>query len=114
MHPTRDGMPSAEEIARFLTEIENGIAARKCLEIHYGGGWRLVEPHALGRASNGDVILRAFQISGASASGAAEGWKLLRVDRMKALRSGGQSFSGPRPDYNPADPAMKGRVIARL
>ena len=107
-------MPSAEEAARVLAEIENSIAARRCLEILYGPGWRLVEPHVLGRASNGDVILRAFQVSGASTSGVPEGWKLLRVDRMRALRPGGQLFDGPRPDYNPLDPAMKDRVIARL
>ncbi|MGF1620922.1 MAG: hypothetical protein ACFCUR_09935 [Rhodomicrobiaceae bacterium] len=98
----------------MVNEIRNGIAARNCLEIHYGPGWRLVEPHVLGRASNGDVVLRAFQVSGASASGAAAGWKLLRLDRMTALRPGDGHFAGPRPDYNPVDPAMKGGIIAGL
>lgn len=114
MHSERRGSPSAEDIARFLEEIQKGIAARVCLEIRYGPGWRLVEPHVLGRASNGDLVLRAFQVSGASASGAAAGWKLLRLDRMTALRPGDGHFEGPRPDYNPVDPAMKGGIIAGL
>jgi hypothetical protein len=114
MHSEQRGSPSAEEIAALVDDIQKGIAARSCLEIHYGPGWRLVEPHVLGRASNGDVVLRAFQVSGASASGAAAGWKLLRLDRMTALRPSDGHFEGPRPDYNPVDPAMKGGIIAGL
>jgi predicted DNA-binding transcriptional regulator YafY len=94
--------------------IAEAIRAKHRLEINYPPGHRVVEPHALGFSKDGHLLLRAFQVEGASESGEPVNWKLFRLDRMKAANDSGEEFSDPRPEYNPDDSAMKGGIIARL
>ena len=98
----------------MLDQIEDAIRNRRRMNIWYAPGNRLIEPHTLGRSGDGNLLLRAFQVSGASASGEHHHWKLFRVDRMRSAEDGGDGFDGPRPLYNPDDSAMKGGIIARL
>jgi hypothetical protein len=98
----------------MIQAIKTAIANRRILRASYAPGMRLIEPHCLGRSSDGDLLLRAYQREGASASGEHEHWKLFRVDRLALVDDTGEAFSGPRPLYNPADRAMKGGIIARL
>ena len=55
------------------------IKERKLVELRYHGFSRFVESHAYGRDKDGGEILRCFQTSGGSDSGAQSGWKLLKV-----------------------------------
>lgn len=98
----------------LLVPIQTAIQSQRTLRVSYPPGERLIEPHCLGQSSDGNLLLRAFQISGASASGEHENWKLFRLDRFSSIGDGGGTFDGPRPLYNPADPAMKGGIIACL
>lgn len=98
----------------MLELIVNAIENHHRLTIFYPPGERLIEPHAVGRSREGDLLLRAFQVSGASASGEHHNWKLFRLDRMGRPGESGENFDGPRPLYNPNDSAMKGGIIARL
>jgi predicted DNA-binding transcriptional regulator YafY len=94
--------------------LEEAIRSRSVLDLDYEPGRRLVEPHALGVSSEGNMLLRAYQTEGASASGEHVNWKLFRVDRIRTVALSSIKFSGPRPLYNPNDSAMKGGVIACL
>ncbi|MFK8254080.1 WYL domain-containing protein [Ancylobacter terrae] len=98
----------------MLSTIVEAIRNKEILDIGYEPGARLIEPHCLGHSADGNILLRAYQISGASASGEPSEWKLFRLDRMFRATSFGQKFRGPRTGYNPNDPAMKRRIIARL
>lgn len=98
----------------MLDVIQDAITNRRRLKVNYAPGERLVEPHVLGRSQEGKILLRAFQVSGASASGEPHNWKLFRIDRMGESSDSGEGFDGPRPLYNPDDSAMKGGIIARL
>ena len=98
----------------MLTTIQDAIRNKRRLTLYYDPGQRTVEPHALGYSSEGNVLLRAFQTEGASASGEHHNWKLFRIDRMGNADDSGEEFDGPRPEYNPDDSAMKGGIIARL
>ena len=95
-------------IDMLAAAIKNGDV----LSVHYGGGWRLVEPHTLGRGSKGQFLLRAFQISGYSRSGEATGWKLFSVGELVSAVPTAAKFTGPRPGYNPSDSVMRGGIIA--
>ena len=96
------------------TDIKDAIERRLCIDLHYSPGNRLVEPHTLGWSSKGDVLFRAFQTEGATASGENNDWKLFRVDRINALSITDQDFPGPRPGYSRDDKAMRGGIIAQL
>ena len=98
----------------MLQTLQNAIENRLLVEIDYEPGLRTIEPHALGRGKQGQFLLRAFQVDGASASGETPHWKLFRVDRIRAADSNGASFKGPRPEYRRGDKAMSGGIIAEL
>lgn len=97
-----------------INEIRAAIATRSRLRIKYEPGERVVEPHAVGLGSSGQVLLRAYQTDGASASGEPHDWKLFRADKIQRLETLPDHFPGPRPQYNPNDPAMKRGVIEHL
>lgn len=98
----------------MISRIEAAIRGRICIQVTYHPGVRILEPHALGRSKDGNLLLRAYQTEGASASGEHENWKLLRVDRIESLAELPRTFPGPRPEYNAQDSAMKGGIIACL
>jgi len=90
------------------------IESRRLVSLWYDPGVRVVEPHALGYGSDGQLLLRAFQIEGASASNQPFNWKLFRLDRMRDANFNGRSFPAPRPEYKRNDPAMTRGIIAQL
>ena len=94
-------------------EIVEAVQALTQMTIWYPPGERLIEPHAIGRSRDGNLLLRAYQVSGASASGEHEHWKLFRVDKIGSAESG-EPFGGPRPGYRQGDRAMKDGIIAQL
>ena len=88
--------------------IEAAIANRSVIAFDYEGTTRFVEPHALGRTSKDDMVMRGFQTGGDSNT-INFGWKLFTVAKMFNIR-----LAPPRKDYNPADKAMTGGIVARL
>lgn len=97
-----------------VAAITTAINGRRCLSIYYEPGNRIVEPHTLGRGSDGQLLLRAYQVSGASASGEPEHWKLFRVDRIRSVDTTDTPSEAPRPGYKRGDKAMKGGIIAEI
>jgi hypothetical protein len=79
--------------------IAAAVGATK-LTIWYGGGPRLIEPHAYGLSKKGKELLKAYQVSGHSNSGHPTGWKTFRVDRITAILPADedQQFT-TRPDW---------------
>ena len=94
--------------------ITAAINQKRVLRIIYPPGERLVEPHAFGLSSDRNLLLRAYQTEGASASGEHEWWKLFRIDRAERIELTNGSFDEPRPEYKRGDRAMKGGIIAEL
>lgn len=94
--------------------IVAAIEARRRWTVSYFPGSRTIEPHAVGYGSSGQVLLRAFQTDGASASGEHVNWKLMRLDRMEFAVLTNQTFDGPRPEYKQGDSAMTQGIIAEL
>ena len=90
------------------------INGRLLVCLWYPPGLRTVEHHAFCTGTDGQLLLRAFQIEGASESGEHINWKLFRLDRMRDVDTNGQTFAGPRPEYKQNDRAMTRGVIAQL
>lgn len=83
------------------------IRDKQRLRIWYEPGSRLIEPHAHGESSQGNPLLRAYQVSGASASNEPTDWKLFRLDRAEQISMAGETFDSPRPGYRRGDSAMQ-------
>tara|TARA_R110000868_G_scaffold45045_2_gene149835 strand:+ start:3739 stop:4035 length:297 start_codon:yes stop_codon:yes gene_type:complete len=98
----------------MVSILEEAIQSQSRLSIQYTLGNRMIEPHTLGRGKDGQLLLRAYQVSGASASGEAEGWKLMRVARIGGEPSIEGSFASPRDGYKRGDSVMVGGIIAQL
>lgn len=94
--------------------IVTAIQERQLIKLDYAPGERLVEPHAYGRNVHGNELLRAFQVSGASASGEHRDWKLFRVDRIDSLIVLEEKFDEPRPGYRRGDSAMEEEIFSQL
>lgn len=95
-------------------EVARAIKERRIIELNYTVGRRRVEPHAIGYGSSGAILVRAFQIEGASASGEHEWWKLFRLEKCQSLSLSEERFEGPRPEYRRGDKHMPLGIIAEL
>jgi predicted DNA-binding transcriptional regulator YafY len=98
----------------MLSILIAAIKGRRVVSIWYDPGVRVVEPHALGYGSDGQLLLRAFQVAGASASDQPFHWKLFRLDRIRDAKLNGASFKRPRPEYQRDDCAMTRGIIAQI
>jgi predicted DNA-binding transcriptional regulator YafY len=97
-------------LALFIAAIEG----RRLVSIWYDPGVRVVEPHVLGYGSDGQVLLRAFQVAGASVSDQPVHWKLFRLDRIRDAKFNGRVFRKPRPEYQRDDRVMTLGIIAQV
>ena len=97
----------------FDAIICRAIEERLLLRIDYGDTQRVVQPHVFGDDHAGDRLLSAFQVSGESTSGAAQGWKSFRMDRVTSVALAGGRFHGAQPAFQRNDGAF-GRIICQL
>jgi hypothetical protein len=91
--PAADEDPRLAPRAAYLTAA---IRARRALHLLYGGAWRVVHPHAVGRTSRGTLVMLSWQTAGYGRSGEREGWRMFdiaRIDDVEELRA---TFT-PRP-----------------
>jgi hypothetical protein len=111
------GAAELAEIPLQYTEIDAVLTAaiqgRHLVSIWYDPGVRVVEPYALGQGSDGRLLLRAFQVAGASESGQPVHWKLFCLDQIQAAKPDGPLFK-PRSEYRLNDSAMAGGISLQL
>jgi len=73
------------------------------LSFTYKNNPRVVEPHAYGKGSDGNDLLRAYQVGGYSSSGRLPKWRLFEVSEIHNLSTTGEKFNGARPGYRRND-----------
>jgi hypothetical protein len=99
-------MPRETKRAVVCTAIKQ----LRTLEFFYHGGYRTVEPFALGIVLNkrdaDNESLVCWQTQGFSDLHETYGWKLYRLSEMEDIAIRGEKFTGERPNYNPDDIAM--------
>lgn len=93
--------------------ICRAIREQRLLVVDYGGARRVVQPHVYGDDHAGDRLLSAYQVSGASASGASKGWKSFRMDRVTDVTLADGRFHGARPEFQRDDGAFA-RIVCQL
>ena len=106
-------IPRKEEL-NMNSLIMQAVTGKHLIQLSYPPGLRIVEPHAYGVDAHGNELLRAFQVSGVSASGEPSDWKLFRVDRIISLTMLPEFFEDARPGYRRGDSAITKEIYVEL
>jgi len=105
-----------------LDSIQNSIRNKEVMTIFYDGdepggrGLRTIEPVCVGISKAGNLVLRGWDLTGASHT-AYKGeqplpsWRLFRVYKIFTYKPTGDNFYTPRPGYNPTGDKSMTRVI---
>ena len=101
--------PRATAHALLCEAIRN----RRLLMFGYGDAVRVVEPHLYGASAAGHELLSAWMRPGQSRTDPEGGWRTFRVEEMRDVDALPETFTGPRPGYNPSADRMA-RVFCRL
>lgn len=95
-----------------LNDIQKSIKDKTVVTIYYDGdipggkGYRDIEPVCVGYSKAGNLVLRAWDIEGASHTHTTgeqplPGWRLFRLDKIFTYKPTTRNFTEPRPNYNP-------------
>jgi hypothetical protein len=79
----------------------------------YDGSDRVVVPFVLGVSSEGNLLMRGFQLEGVSRSGKGRGWRVFQVVKMEGLENHQEYFNAVEFDFDPVYPWVY-KVIATL
>jgi predicted DNA-binding transcriptional regulator YafY len=110
-------MKLLESLKSLITEATSIDDVKKAIDnkivciVNYEGdepggrGIREIEPVALGRSKAGNLVLRAWDRTGAShtayiGSQPLPGWRLFRLDKMPSFKFSRENFTEPHPGYN--------------
>jgi hypothetical protein len=86
--------------------VRQALAERRILQFDYQGFPRRVEPHALGRATEGRLALLGWQMAGGSQSEPPPGWRTFVLGGITSLKLTRRHFT-PRPAYRPETTRLK-------
>lgn len=86
--------------------LRQALAERRVVRFKYHGYERRVEPHALGRITEGRPALLGWQVAGGSVSEPPPGWRTFVLSEIESLKLMRKTFV-PRPDYRPETTKLK-------
>ncbi|WP_159351252.1 WYL domain-containing protein [Roseomonas harenae] len=95
--------PLSRNLRRRVARLSQAVRERRALELLYGGAWRVVHPHAIGRMGTGRIGLLTWQTAGLARGpdDPGEGWRMFDVERIEGSRALRAHFA-PRPRGGPA------------
>ncbi len=82
------------------------LRTRHALDLRYGGAWRRVHPHAVGRSARGRLALLAWQVEDERGPARPPGWRLFDLARLEALEPRRERFA-PRGGLGPGSPISR-------
>ena len=108
--------------AASINDIRQSIEKKQVCQIYYtgdepgGSGLREIEPVCLGYSKANNLVLRAWDKTGASHTGylgsqPLPGWRLFRVDKITMYKPLRTNFNQPRPNYNFNGDKSMSRII---
>lgn len=108
--------------AASINDIKKSIEKKQVCTIYYTGdepggrGLREIEPVCLGYSKANNLVLRAWDKTGASHTGylgtqPLPSWRLFRVDKITMYKPLRINFNEPRPNYNFNGDKSMSRVI---
>lgn len=105
-----------------LSDIQDSIKKKIVVTIYYDGdipggkGYRRIEPVCVGYSKAGNMVLRAWDIDGASHTATTgekplPGWRMFRTDKIFTYQPTTDNFTEMRPGYNPNGDRSMSRVL---
>lgn len=89
-----------------MKTIIDAIKHKQRLVVVYKGLPRIIEPHIVGAAKNGNEYLRCFQTGGTSCTD-EYGWKIMNLENIQLVSLlPNQYFPNARYDFNRNDPVI--------
>ena len=107
--PIYEGVRAADLSEFEFLGVENLSKVRLILDamdwpqlvvFHYDGSDRLVAPFVLGVSSEGNPLLRGYQIEGNSRSGRGPGWRVFQISKMENLDNDQEFFNADDFDFD--------------
>jgi hypothetical protein len=86
--------------------LSAALRARRALSLRYGGAWRVVHPHVIGRSARGRLSLLAWQVADERRDGAEAGWRLFDLRQLEGLEPRREGFL-PRGGTGPRSPILR-------
>lgn len=90
----------------MVDQLRQALAEQRVVSFRYHGHARRVEPHALGRVTEGRLALLGWQVSGGSASEPPPGWRTFVLAEITGFKLTRQTFT-TRADYDAAASGLK-------
>jgi predicted DNA-binding transcriptional regulator YafY len=105
-----------------LNDIQDSIRKKIVVTVYYDGdepggkGYRRIEPVCVGYSKAGNLVIRAWDLDGASHTASIgekplPGWRMFRADKIFTYQPTTDNFTEVRPGYNPNGDKSMDRVI---
>lgn len=105
-----------------LNDIQDSIRKKIVVTVYYDGdepggkGYRRIEPVCVGYSKSGNLVIRAWDLDGASHTASIgekplPGWRMFRADKIFTYQPTTDNFTEVRPGYNPNGDKSMDRVI---
>lgn len=105
-----------------LNDIQDSIRKKIVVTVYYDGdepggkGYRRIEPVCVGYSKAGNLVIRAWDLDGASHTASIgekplPGWRMFRADKIFTYQPTTDNFTEMRPNYNPNGDKSMERVI---
>lgn len=101
----REDFDALEEISKLkLYRILEAMEWPQLIVFHYGESDRVVAPFVVGVSSEGNPLLRGYQLEGNSRSGKGEGWRVFQVRKMEKVETFQDFFNAQDFDFDASCP----------
>ncbi len=90
----------------IVDQLRQALAEQRVVSFRYHGHARRVEPHALGRVTEGRLALLGWQVAGGSASEPPPGWRTFVLAEITGFKLTRKTFVA-RFDYDAATSGLK-------
>lgn len=94
-------MSPASAENEIIQTLREAIEKLQVIIFNYSGSDRIVQPYVFGLSSEGNPLLRGYQLQGESRSGKGPGWRVFQVRKMISVDLYGEWFE---PDFSTYDP----------
>lgn len=101
----REDLDNLEETSKLkLYRILEAMEWPQLIVFHYGESDRVVAPFVVGVSSEGNPLLRGYQLEGNSRSGKGEGWRVFQVRKMERVETFQDFFNAQDFDFDASCP----------